>query len=206
MPALDLYNQEREKVGQVELPEEVFAVKPQNHLLYEAVKWQLACRRKGTASTKSRGQVRGGGRKPWRQKGTGRARAGSIRSPLRHGGGVIFGPKPRSYGYPLPKKVKRAALRSALALKLSQGKLMVVDRLELTEIKTRSFLEILSNMELNNALIVTERNFNLERSARNLPGFKVIRWEGLNTYDLLKYEQLLLTRQSVEKITQQLSV
>ena len=206
MPALDLYDQERNKIGQVELPEEVFAVEPKGHLLYEAVKWQLACRRRGSASTKSRGQVRGGGRKPWRQKGTGRARTGSIRSPLSRGGGVIFGPTPRSYSYPLPKKVRKAALRSALALKLSQGKLMIVDKLDLIEIKTRSFLEILKAMELSNALIVTEgKNFNLERSARNLPGFKVLRWEGLNTYDLLKYEQLLLTRESVEKITQQLS-
>ncbi len=206
MPALDLYDQERKRIGQVELPEEVFATKPKDHLLYEAVKWQLACRRRGSASTKSRGQVRGGGRKPWRQKGTGRARTGSIRSPLSRGGGVIFGPTPRSYSYPLPKKVRKAALRSALALKLSQGKLMIVDKLDLAEIKTRSFLEILKAMELSNALIVTEgKNFNLERSARNLPGFKVLRWEGLNTYDLLKYEQLLLTRESVEKITQQLS-
>ncbi len=206
MPALDLYDQERKKIGQVELSEEVFGAEPKSRLLYEAVKWQLACRRSGSASTKNRAQVRGGGRKPWRQKGTGRARTGSIRSPLRRGGGVIFGPTPRSYAYPLPKKVRKAALRSALALKLSQGKLMIVDKLELAEIKTSSFLEILRSLELTDALIVTEgKNFNLERSARNLPGFKVLRWEGLNTYDLLKYEQLLLTRESVEKITPQLS-
>jgi large subunit ribosomal protein L4 len=206
MPALDLYDQERKKIGQVELAEEVFGTEPKSHLLYEAVKWQLACRRSGSASTKNRAQVRGGGRKPWRQKGTGRARTGSTRSPIRRGGGVIFGPTPRSYRYPLPKKVKKAALRSALALKLSQGKLMVVDKLELPECKTRSFLEILRSLELTDALIVTEgENFNLERSARNLPGFKILRWKGLNTYDLLKYEQLLITRESLAKITPQLS-
>ncbi len=209
MAQIDLYNLSREKVGEVELRDEVFNGPVKPHLFYEVVKWQLAKRRRGTASTKTRAEVRGGGRKPWRQKGLGRARAGSIRSPLWRGGGVVFGPKPRDYSYPLPKKVRRAALRSALSLRYKEGKLTVLDGFDLGQIKTKLFVEAMEKLGLKGekVLIVTDgKDEVLERSARNVPWAKVLRCEGLNVYDVLNYRHLLILRSALPKIEERLAV
>ena len=209
MAQIDLYNLSREKVGEVELRDEVFNGPVKLHLFYEVVKWQLAKRRRGTASTKTRAEVSGGGRKPWRQKGLGRARAGSIRSPLWRGGGVVFGPKPRDYSYPLPKKVRRAALRSALSLRYKEGKLTVLDGFDLGQIKTKLFVEAMEKLGLKGekVLIVTDgKDEVLERSARNVPWAKVLRCEGLNVYDVLNYRHLLILRSALPKIEERLAV
>ncbi len=201
MARIDIVDMENKKIGERELKEEVFSVPVREHLLWEAVKWQMACRRRGTASTKTRGEVSGGGAKPWRQKGTGRARAGSIRSPLWRGGGVVFGPHPRDYSYKLPKSARREALKSALALKYKEGAVKVVKDITLPEIKTKRFLEILKGLDAVNSLVVIDRkDERIEKSARNLPFTKVIRCEGLNVYDILRYENLVLTEGSLEKI------
>ncbi len=201
MARIDIIDTTNTKVGERELNEEVFGAPVREHLLYEAVKWQLACRRRGTASTKTRGEVRGGGAKPWRQKGTGRARAGSIRSPLWRGGGVVFGPHPRDYSYRLPKSARREALKTALSLKYREGAIKVVKEIELPEIKTKRLLEVLRALDAVNSLIVIEKkDEKIEKSARNLPNTKVIRCEGLNVYDILRYDNLLLTEASVERI------
>jgi len=209
MAQIDLYNLSREKVGEVELRDEVFNGPVKPHLFYEVVKWQLAKRRRGTASTKTRAEVRGGGRKPWRQKGLGRARAGSIRSPLWRGGGVVFGPKPRDYSYPLPKKVRRAALRSALSLRYKEGKLTVLDGFDLGQIKTKLFVEAMEKLGLKGekVLIVTDgKDEILEKSARNVPWAKVLRCEGLNVYDVLNYHHLLILKSALPKIEERLAV
>ena len=209
MAQIDLYNLSREKVGEVELRDEVFNGPVKPHLFYDVVKWQLAKRRRGTASTKTRAEVRGGGRKPWRQKGLGRARAGSIRSPLWRGGGVVFGPKPRDYSYPLPKKVRRAALRSALSLRYKEGKLTVLDGFDLGRIKTKLFVEAMEKLGLKGekVLIVTDgKDEVLERSARNVLWAKVLRCEGLNVYDVLNYRHLLILRSALPKIEERLAV
>jgi large subunit ribosomal protein L4 len=161
----------------------------------------LASQRKGTASTKNKALVRGGGAKPWRQKGTGRARAGSRRSPLWRGGGTIFGPMPRDYSFSLPKKVKKAALSAALSLKRQEGKLILLKDFSLEGFKTRQVLEVLRKFQVQDALIITdEKNSFLERSARNIPGIEVLRYEGLNVYNILNHEHLILLRPTVEKI------
>ncbi len=196
-----LYNQQGEEIRQIELPEAIFDVPIKPYLVYEVVKWQLACRRAGTASTKTRGEVRGGGRKPWRQKGTGRARQGSIRAPHWVGGGVVFGPKPRNYSYSLPKKVRKQALKIVLSSKLKTELLKVVDNIVLDEIKTKKFLEIAHNLNLNKALIITNgREKNLELAARNVPEFQILPVEGLNVYDVLRYDYLVLVQDSIPKI------
>lgn len=205
MAAADIYNQEKSKVSEIDLDDTVFGAKVDKHLFHEVVKMQLANRRGGNACSKTRSEVSGGGIKPWRQKGTGRARSGSTRSPLWVGGGVVFGPKPRDYSYTLPKKVKKAALRSALSLKHKEGKLLIVDNLNLEEIKTKSFVNLLKRLEVGDALIVDNDNFNLERSARNVSRVKVLRPEGLNVYDILRYEYLLITKQGVEEIQERLT-
>ncbi|MEE9567845.1 MAG: 50S ribosomal protein L4, partial [Candidatus Binatia bacterium] len=164
-----------------QLPESIFGVPIRPHLLHQTVIMQLNNRRSGTASTKTRGLVRGSGRKPWRQKGTGRARVGSIRSPLWTGGGTTFGPQPRDYSYRLPKKARREALLSALSLRRQDEKIIVIDKLELAEIKTKLMLEVLKNLGVESALIVIhESDEKVERSARNLGTVKVLRAEGLN--------------------------
>lgn len=181
--------------------EEIFAAKARPHLLQQAVVMQLNNRRAGTAATKSKGLVRGGGKKPWRQKGTGRARAGSIRSPLWVGGGTIFGPQPRDYFYRLPKKARRQALFSALSVKNRDGKIIVLDNLELADAKTKIMRRVLADLKVTSALIVIpESDEKVERSSRNLPAVKVIRVEGLNVYDLLRYEHLILTEVSLKLI------
>jgi large subunit ribosomal protein L4 len=201
----DLYNLEKKKVGTLELQDHIFAALVKPHLFYEVTKWQLAKRRRGTASTKERSAVRGGGRKPWRQKGTGRARAGTSRSPLWRGGGTIFGPHPRDYGYTLPKKVRMTALRSALSLRYQEGKFLLLEDFPSSEVKTKSFVKAMEGLGIKNALIVTEgERLNLERSARNVPWVKVLRHNGLNVFDILKYEYLIILRPAIEKIEERL--
>jgi large subunit ribosomal protein L4 len=188
------------------LNEEIFGARVRPHLLHQAVTMQLNQRRAGTASTKSKGFVRGGGKKPWRQKGTGRARAGSIRSPLWVGGGTIFGPQPRDYSYRLPRKARREALLSALSLKRREGKILVVDKLELAEAKTKLLRQWLESLDIASALIVIpEGDERLERSARNLPKVKVLRIDGLNVYDLLRFERLILTERAVKLLEERLA-
>ncbi|TAK10393.1 50S ribosomal protein L4 [bacterium] len=188
-----------------QLKEGVFGVKARPHLLHQVVAMQRSNRRAGTASTKTKGFVRGGGKKPWRQKGTGRARAGSIRSPLWVGGGTIFGPQARDYSYRLPKKARREALLSALSLKNQGGKIIVLDKLELAEAKTKLMRKVLEDLQVKSALIVIpESDEKVERSARNLPAVKVLRAEGLNVYDLLRYEHLILTEGSLRFLEERL--
>ena len=201
MATLAVYDIANQKVSDLEVDERVFGVEIQPALFYEVVRHNLATQRKGTAATKNRTLVRGGGAKPWRQKGTGRARAGTRRSPLWRGGGTIFGPMPRSYGFSLPKKVKEAALRAALSLKRQEGKLIVLDGFPLEGFKTQKVLEVLKKFQVENALIVTdEKNPLLERSARNIPGLQVLRHIGLNVYDILNHEHLILLRPVVQRI------
>jgi large subunit ribosomal protein L4 len=201
MATLAVYDIGNQKVSDVEVDERVFGVEIRPSLFYDAVRHDLATQRKGTAATKNRTLVRGGGAKPWRQKGTGRARAGTRRSPLWRGGGTIFGPMPRSYDFSLPKKVKEAALRAALSLKRQEGKLIVLDSFPLEGFKTQKVLEVLKKFKVENALIVTdEKNPFLERSARNIPGLQVLRHNGLNVYDILNHEHLILLRPAVQRI------
>lgn len=189
-----------------QLKDEVFGVKARPHLLHQVVTMQLNNRRAGTASTKTRGVVRGSGRKPWRQKGTGRARAGSIRSPLWNGGGTTFGPQPRDYSYRLPRKARREALLSALSVKNSDGKIVVVEKLELAEAKTKLMRKMLEELQIKTVLIVIpQSDEKLERSAKNLPTVKVLRAEGLNVYDLLRYEYLILTEESLRLLEERLA-
>ena len=205
MAQCDLYNLEKKKVGKIELQDHIFAAPVKPHLFHEVTTWQLAKRRRGTAATKERAEVRGGGRKPWRQKGTGRARAGKSRSPLWRGGGTIFGPQPRDYDYPLPKKVRMAALRSALSLRYQEGKLLLLDAFPSPEIKTKAFVKAMEGLGIKSAVLVTDgENLNLERSARNVPWVKVLPHNGLNVYDILKYEHLIILKPAIEKIEERL--
>jgi large subunit ribosomal protein L4 len=193
-------------VIQPTLKEEIFGVHTRPHLLHQAVVMQLANRRAGTASTKSKGYVSGGGKKPWRQKGTGRARAGSIRSPIWVGGGTTFGPQPRDYSYRMPRKARREALLSALSLKKSEGKIIVVDKFELEQAKTKLMAKALADLNVQSALmVITENDEKIERSARNLPRVKVLRVEGLNVYDLLRYEHLILTEGALKLLEARLA-
>jgi large subunit ribosomal protein L4 len=188
------------------LKDEIFGVKTRPHLLHQTVVMQLNNRRAGTAATKSKGFVRGGGKKPWRQKGTGRARAGSIRSPLWVGGGTIFGPQPRDYSFRMPRKARREALLSALSLKNRDGKIIVVDRLELEEAKTKLMAKALAELKVTSALIViAQADERIERSSRNLPAVKVLRVEGLNVYDLVRYEHLVLTEAALKLLEERLA-
>ncbi len=206
MPLVKVYSTGKKKVSEMKLDEQIFNTEIKDYLLHDVVRTQLAKRRAGTASVKNRSMVRGGGRKPYRQKGTGRSRAGTIRSPLWRGGGVIFGPTPRDFGFSIPKKVRKQALRIALSVRAGEGKLLVLNQFQLKEIKTKSFLEVLSRFGMEKALIVIGgENFNLERSARNVPGVKVLRVEGLNVYDILHHENLILVKDAVEKIQERLA-
>jgi large subunit ribosomal protein L4 len=201
MTTLAVYDIGNQKVSDLELDDRVFGAKINTALFYDVVRKDLASKRKGTASTKNRALVRGGGAKPWRQKGTGRARAGTRRSPLWRGGGTIFGPMPRDYSLSLPKKVRRAALRAALSLKRQEEKLILLNSFPLDGFKTRQVLEVLRRFQVQDALIVTDGSDPyLERSARNIPEIDVLRYEGLNVYDILNHEHLILLRPAVEKI------
>jgi large subunit ribosomal protein L4 len=193
-------------VAQPTLNEQIFGVKPRPHLLHQTVVMQLRNRRAGTAATKSKGLVRGGGKKPWRQKGTGRARAGSIRSPIWVGGGTIFGPQPRDYSFRMPRKARREALLSALSLKNQEGKLIVLDKLELEEAKTKLMAKALAELNVQSAVIVVSRpDERIERAARNLPKIKVLRVEGLNVYDLLRYDHLILMEGALKLLEERLA-
>jgi large subunit ribosomal protein L4 len=193
MPTVDIYNIQKEKVGELDLKDDIFGVEVRGDVLHEVVTWQRACRRSGCACTKTRGEVSGGGRKPWRQKGTGRARAGSNRSPVWKGGGTTFGPRPRSYAYTLPKKVRRLALKMALSSKLENGQLVVLEGYPHSEPRTKDFVAVLKTFELSKALFISlEENRALELSARNVPGVQVMLPMGLNVYDILKYDHLVL--------------
>jgi len=201
MATLAVYDIGNQKVNDIELNDQIFDAKINASLFYDVVRRNLASRRKGSASTKNRALVRGGGAKPWRQKGTGRARAGTRRSPLWRGGGTIFGPIPRDYVLTLPKKVRRAALRAALSLKRQEGKLILLDKFPLDGFKTRGVLEVLRRFQVEDALIVTdEKHLFLERSAQNIPNIEVMHYEGLNVYDILNHEHLILLSPTVLKI------
>jgi len=188
------------------LNEAIFGAKPRTHLLHQAVVMQLANRRTGSAATKSKGFVSGGGKKPWRQKGTGRARAGSIRSPSWVGGGTVFGPQPRDYSYRMPRTARREALLSALSLKKRENKVIVVDKFELEQAKTKLMVQALAELKVASALLVIpQADAKIERSARNLPKVKVLRVEGLNVYDLLRYEHLILTDDALKILQEKLA-
>jgi large subunit ribosomal protein L4 len=201
MATVDVLNLSGEKVGSLELDDTVFATEVKEHLLWEVVKQQLASRRAGTHSTLRRDEVRGGGRKPFRQKGTGRARQGSTRAPNHVGGGGVFTPKPRDYDYDVPKKVRKGALRSALSLRLKEQKLLVLESFPLETAKTKRLVEVLGVLGAGPALIIDDKeNVNLQRSARNLPKTKFLPPEGLNVYDLLRYPTLVMTAPSAKAV------
>ncbi len=201
MAIVDVLNSKAEKVSQTELVDTIFNIPVKGNILHEVVIMQLAKRRSGTAAVKHRSDVRGSGRKMFRQKGTGRARRGDIKSPLLRGGGSVFGPDPRSYAYKVPKRVKRTALKMALSSKLKEEKLVVLEELKLDEIKTREFVKVMNALDMENVLIITEKkNENLELSARNVPRVKVLRVKGLNVYDILKYKNVVLLESSIKSI------
>lgn len=202
---IDVYNPNREKVGQVELADAVFGAEVKEHLLYSVVRYQRAAARQGTHKVKQRAEVRGGGRKPWRQKGTGRARQGSTRAPHWKGGGVVFGPHVRSHAFKLNKKVRQLALRSALSRRVQENALVVLDGLTFPEIKTRQVADFLKRFELSEALIVAPRDEVLERSARNLPTVTMLPPEGLNVFDVLRRRTIVLTRAAVDAVTARLA-
>jgi len=201
MAVVDVINSKAEKVSQTDLVDTIFNIPVKGSILHEVVTMQLAKRRSGSAAVKHRSDVKGSGRKLFRQKGTGRARRGDIKSPLLRGGGSTFGPDPRSYAYKVPKKVRRLALKMALSSKLQEEKLVVLDEFEIDEIKTREFVKVMSALDMKNALIITDKkNKNLELSARNVPQTKVLRVEGLNVYDILKYKNVVLLESSIKSI------
>ena len=205
MPTVDVLDMDRQKIGSVELPEEIFNLEVRPDLLHAVIRWHQAKRRAGSASIKGRSEVRGGGRKPYRQKGTGRARAGTIRSPLWRGGGVVHGPRPRDYGFKLNKKLRRLGLKMALSSKFQADRLMVLGELKLEEIKTKLFVEAMDRLELKKALFVTpEADQVLELSCRNLAAVKMIQAKDLNVYDLLAYDQVVILRPSLETIVERL--
>ena len=201
MPVVDVKNIKGKKVTTIDLVENIFNVPVKSSVLHEVVTMQLANQRSGSASVKHRSDVKGSTRKLFRQKGTGRARRGNIKSPLLRGGGVVFGPDGRIYAFRVPKKVRKLALKMALSSKLQANELLVLDKFELKQIKTKDFVDLLNGLNLTNALIVTaEKNENLELSSKNVPDIKVLRSEGLNVYDILKYKTLILLEPVVKNI------
>ena len=202
MPKIDVYDIKGKKVSDVELNEAVFGIEPNENIVHEALVNYLANQRQGTQSTKTRAEVRGGGRKPWRQKGTGRARQGSIRAPQWIKGGIALGPKPRSYRYSLNKKEKRLAIRSVLSSKVLENELTVVDKLELKEIKTKSMVKAFADLKISGKTLVVlpEKNLNVQASTKNIEGAKTILVNEINVYDLLKYTNLVLPLDTVKKL------
>ncbi len=201
MAKIVVYDMNRKQVSERDLVEEVFNTDVKEYLLHDMVRYQLAARRQGTAKVKSRGEVRGGGKKPYKQKGTGNARQGTPTAPNHVGGGVVFGPTPRDYKFKLNRKVKQSALRSALSARYKEECMTVVNGLDLEQISTKGFAEVLDLFELKKALIVVDgENTNLELSARNLPFVKVLRAEGVNVYDILKYPNLVMTEAAIDQI------
>jgi large subunit ribosomal protein L4 len=207
MPKVTLFNQTGSQVGDIELNESIFGIEPNNHVLFEAIIMQRASLRQGTHKVKNRSEVAGGGRKPWKQKGTGRARQGSIRSPQWRGGGVVFGPTPRSYSYKLPKKVRRLALKSALSSKVQEQNILVLEALSFDAPKTKEFTAVLKNLSVDSkALIVTDTvNEFVALSARNIPGVTVVEASGINILDLLGHDKLIMTKAAVEKVEEVLA-
>ena len=201
MAKVSVLNMEGSEVGTIELSDAVFGVEVNEHLVHQAVLSQLANNRQGTQKAKTRSEVSGGGRKPWRQKGTGHARQGSTRSPQWTGGGVVFAPTPRDYSFKMNKKEKRIALLSALSSKVAESKIVVLDEFKLDEIKTKKFVEVMNNLKVENALVVLEgENKNVVLSGRNIPSVKVTATNEINTYDVLKYTTLVVTKAAVEKL------
>ncbi len=207
MLTIDVKNLKNETVGKTELKPEVFGVELNETLIWEAIKHFLACKRAGTHSTKTRGDVKGSTRKPWRQKGTGRARAGDRRSPLWRHGGTVFGPKPRSYAYTFPKKKKRAAMRCALSERLRNNELFVVDSLTFESHKTKEFVNVMKNFGIDRKLLVIDDglNNNLYLSTRNIPGVKFVEVDGLNIYDVVHHNNIMFSLKAIEKVQEVLS-
>jgi large subunit ribosomal protein L4 len=202
MPKIDVYNIEGKKVSDVELNEEVFGIEPNEAVVHSVLVNYLANQRQGTQSTKTRSEVSGGGKKPWRQKGTGRARQGSIRAPHWVGGGIALGPKPRSYKYRVNKKERRLAIRSVLSSKVLENELVVVDKIDFKEIKTKNMVNALTNLKVEGKTLVVlpEKNENVQKSARNIEGVKTSLVNTINVYDLLKYKNLVITLDTVKKL------
>ncbi|MCY9112787.1 50S ribosomal protein L4 [Bacillus atrophaeus] len=207
MPKVALYNQNGSTAGDIELNASVFGIEPNESVVFDAILMQRASLRQGSHKVKNRSEVRGGGRKPWRQKGTGRARQGSIRSPQWRGGGVVFGPTPRSYSYKLPKKVRRLAIKSALSSKVVDNNIVVLEDLTLDAIKTKEMAAILKGLSVEKkALIVTaDVNETVSLSARNIPGVTVVQADGINVLDVVNHEKLLITKAAVEKVEEVLA-
>jgi large subunit ribosomal protein L4 len=205
MPTLDVYDTNREAVGSIDLEATVFGVEVREHLFHAVVRYQLAKRRQGTHATKGRALISGGGKKPFRQKGTGRARAGTTRAPHWRGGGVVHGPHYRSHAHKLPKRTRRAALCAALSRRVEENKLTVFQSLALPEIKTRQVCDLLARFEMSKVLVVTAgADDNLERSARNIPGVTVLQVAGVNVYDVLKHDHLAITVEAAAALAQRL--
>jgi len=202
MAKVDVYNLDGAVTGQIDLSDDIFGIEPNEHAILAVVKNQLANRRQGTQSTKTRSEVRGGGKRPWRQKGTGRARHGSTRSAQYVGGGIIFGPKPRSYNYTVPKKVRRLAMKSALSTKVQAERIIVLDTLELPEIKTRRMVKVFDALKVDTTalLVLHEGNKNVERSVSNIPTVKTAYVNTINVVDLLKYDRLVITKDAALKV------
>ncbi len=207
MSTVSVLNIKNEKVGEIDLNEKIFDLDVKEYLLHDVVRYQRAARRGGNACTKTRVEVRGGGAKPWRQKGTGRARAGTRTSPLWRGGGVTFGPKPRDYTFKLNRKVKKLALAMAVSARFQEGNLMVLDAFNMDAIKTKDFMGIMKNLEIENCLLVTPPdNEIVAKSARNVNGVKVMTTDGLNVYDILLHKKLILVQPVIESLEERLLV
>ena len=202
MPKIDVYNIEGKKVNDVELKEDIFGIIPNEELVHSVIVNYLANQRQGTQSTKTRAEVRGGGKKPWRQKGTGRARQGSIRAPHWIGGGIALGPKPRSYSYKLNKKERRLAIKSCLSSKVIENELTVIDKFEFNEIKTKEVAKMLNNLKLEGKtlILLPEKNEIIQKSARNIKGVKTLSVNTINAYDLVKYKNLVVTLDTVKRL------
>jgi large subunit ribosomal protein L4 len=202
MPKVDLYDMSGKVVGDINLSDNVFGIDVNKEVVHQVVVNQLANKRQGTQSTKTKSEVRGGGIKPWKQKGTGRARQGSIRSAQWIKGGIVLGPKPRSYRYTLPKKVKRLALKSVLSSKVSENEIIVLDSLNFDSIKTKQMAEVLKNLKIDGTAVVliADKNENVERSARNIPGIKTLLANTINVYDIVKHSKLIITKDAVSKV------
>lgn len=207
MSTVNIVNTKNESVGEFELNDEVFNREVKEHILHEVVRMQRAARRAGTACTKTRVEVRGGGRKPWRQKGTGRARAGTRTSPIWRGGGVTFGPKPRDFSFKLNRKVKKQAVSMALSARFQEGNLIVIDDFSMAQIKTKDFVDTMKVLNVENGIIVSDAGQeNLVKSSRNVNGYKVISSEGLNVYDILLHKKVILVQPAIESLEKRLTV
>ncbi|MFV9511659.1 50S ribosomal protein L4 [Tepidibacillus sp. LV47] len=207
MPKVAIYNMSGAQVGEMELSDAIFGIKPNIAVLHEAVLMQQASERRGTHKTKGRSEVSGGGRKPWRQKGTGRARQGSIRAPQWVGGGTVFGPTPRSYAYKLPKKVRRLALKSALSSKVIDSQIIVLDELKFSQPKTKEMVNVLNNLKADRKVLIVDREYNdtVALSARNIPGVKFVSVDGINVLDIMKHDHLIMTKEAVAKVEEVLA-